>query len=187
MKICIFFFRHKDVALNRPQNSINVSFTCSEEPRASWGSLCVTSLYCSGLDPEPQPLRGACQAREGNAPSQSAGWSLRPGVLRGRLRSGGRACWHLSASGGGGSPWPCSAFLLGGWCSACIPGPTAALFIRTPVQLDESPPQGPPLNVIPSVKATSKPGPVLRYWGSGLQHEFWRGHNSTHSTSDRPM
>lgn len=76
----------------------------------------------------------------------------------------------------GVSPCPHKVFLL---CAYQCPN----LLPRTPVQLCLGPPQWAHFTLIIFLKALkSKHSHIQRYWGLGLQHMNFRGHNSGHNT-----
>ena len=46
--------------LNRLQHDINITFKCTRKPENVLLTLTQYSLYCSSLEPNPQPLRYTC-------------------------------------------------------------------------------------------------------------------------------
>ena len=53
IKVCMFFFRQCNCTLNRLQDSVVIAFICTGKQK-----ICVDLLYCGGLEPNPQELRG---------------------------------------------------------------------------------------------------------------------------------
>lgn len=154
---------------------------CSERPKASCDSLCCDIRLTAVVWTREVPVSGT-----GKEMHRLSVCRLEPeaGVLRRRLR---RPRESLCASQLREARWQQSLAPL------CLPAQMLLFlpafwslklpFVSGHHPTGRGPPQGPHLNESTSVKTTSKTGPILRCWGSGLQHTFWRGHNSTHKST----
>lgn len=152
---------------------------CSEKPKASCDSLCCDIRLSAVVWTQNRrlwevPVSGTGKETHGLS---VCSWSPRPGVLRWRLR---RPRESLCASQLREAAQSLAPLRLPAQMLFSLP---AFQSLKLPFVSGRGPPQGPHLNESTSVKATSKSGPILRCWGSGLQHKFWRGYNSTHKST----